>query len=313
MNVGIIGGAGFLGKNLARMLCRQNKCRVSVADTALSYWESMSIPEAETIPFFEQPFGINSNYKPFLSNQDVIFHLASTSFPAISNVNIREEIEENVIGSIRLLDACQECGVGKVIFFSSGGTVYGKSEPCPLSETAQTNPITAYGVQKLTTEKLLYLYSKIYGLKVKIVRLANPFGPYQRPNGKLGAATTFIYKALCGEEINVYGDGSVVRDYIYVEDALNAALKIAWDDSDMEHIYNIGSGRGTSLNALLKLIQSTLNIPLHVSYFPGRDVDVPANYLDISRYENRYGSLVTVSMEEGIRKTAQYLKENCIS
>lgn len=309
MNIGIIGGASFLGKNLARMLCCQKNCKVTIADTNISYWKTMPIPEAETIPFFEQPFGANKDYEPFLLNQDIIFHLASTSFPAISNVDIKEEIEENVIGTIQLLDTCLKCGVREVIFFSSGGTVYGTLESCPLPETAQTNPITAYGVQKVTIEKLLYLYSIIYGIKIKIVRLANPFGPYQRPNGKLGAVTTFIYKALHGEEISVYGDGSVIRDYIYVEDALKAVLKIVENENDRENTYNIGSGCGTSIKDLLTLIQNTLNIPLRVSFLQGRTIDAPTNYLDISRYENRYGPLVTVDLKEGIHKTARYLQK----
>lgn len=106
------------------------------------------------------------------------------------------------------------------------GQVYGKEVDCPLKEKTATNPISSYGVQKVTIEKLLYLYRYMYGLDYRIIRLANPYGPYQRPNGVLGAVTTFTYKALKGDKIVVYGDGSVVRDFIYIDDAIRAIMKI---------------------------------------------------------------------------------------
>ena len=130
------------------------------------------------------------------------------------------------IGKKLSLYVCIRCGVKKVVFVSSGGTVYGKEVDCPLKEKTATNPISSYGVQKITIEKLLYLYRYMYGLDYRIIRLANPYGPYQRPNGVLGAVTTFTYKALKGDEITVYGDGSVVRDFIYIDDAIRAIMKI---------------------------------------------------------------------------------------
>ena len=119
----------------------------------------------------------------------------------------------------------------KIIFISSGGTIYGEGK-CPLSEEAPTNPITTYGIQKLTIEKIIYLYSYIHGIDYRIVRMANPYGPYQRPNGKLGAVTTFTYKALKNEMIEIYGDGTNVRDYIYIDDAIAAIINVAMKDTN---------------------------------------------------------------------------------
>lgn len=313
MNIAIVGGAGFLGKNLAQMLYQQQNNKITVVDANVSFWKYMSVPECENIQFCSQAFGSDSDYKVLLKEKDIVYHLASTSFPAISNLNIKKEIEENILGTIRLLEDCITCGVKKVVFFSSGGTVYGKNGQCPLAENAATDPITAYGVQKLTIEKLLSLYRRIYGLQFKVVRLANPFGPYQRPNGKLGVITTFIYRALNGEEITVYGDGSVVRDYIYVDDAIRAVIRIANDENSAQDIYNVGSGYGTSVQELLTLIQNTLQIQLRVSYQQARAIDVPINYLDVSRYEDEYGPLIQVGLAEGIQKTALYLQRNGIS
>ena len=138
-------------------------------------------------------------------------------------------------------------------------------------------------------------------------RIRETYGPYQRPNGKLGALTTFTYKALHQETLHVYGDGSVVRDYIYIDDAIDAMLKIAFG-SPQYHIYNIGSGTGTSLNDLIDHLRSVLDIRIDVNYEKKRSVDLPANYLDITRYETEFGTLVHTPIDDGIRRTADFLK-----
>ena len=241
-------------------------------------------------------------------SRDIVYHLFSTTVPTTSNQAISEELKANVILSANLFEACVHQQVQKVVFLSSGGTVYGKEAKCPLGENTPTNPITSYGVQKVTIEKLLYLYHYMHGLDYRIIRLANPYGPYQRPNGVLGAITTFTYKALKGEEIQVYGDGSVMRDFIFIDDAVRGILKIV-DGNDCHHTFNLGCGYGTSIKCVLETIERTLNIPMKVTYTEARRVDVPVNYLDIKRFETAFGALDPQSLEEGIRKTAQFMKE----
>lgn len=193
-----------------------------------------------------------------------------------------------------------------MVFISSGGTVYGKAMDCPLKEETPTKPISSYGIQKLTIENLLYLYWYMYGLDYRIIRLANPYGPYQRPNGVLGAVTTFTYKALKKEKITVYGDGSVIRDFIYIDDAVKAILNIV--NGEKKHrIFNLGCGYGISINEVLECIGKVLNIKIDVEHTSTRKVDVPINYLDISRYEKAYGKLNPINLEEGIEKTANFM------
>ena len=184
--------------------------------------------------------------------------------------------------------------------------MYGKENKCPLREKTPTNPISSYGVQKVTIEKLLYLYRYLHGLDYRIIRLANPYGPYQRPNGMLGAVTTFTYKALKDEEIIVYGDGSVVRDYIFIDDAIRAIIKIA-DGENRHRTFNLGCGYGVSIKELITAIQNVLGKELKINYQSGRKVDVPVNYLDITRYEKYFGSLNPISLEKGIRLTADFM------
>ena len=149
----------------------------------------------------------------------------------------------------------------------------------------------------------------MYGLDYRIIRLANPYGPYQRPDGVLGAVTTFTYKVLRGEEIIVYGDGSVVRDFIYIDDAIRAILNIV-DGTSGKHTFNLGCGYGTSIKQVLDTIQEILGLDMKTVYKEGRKVDVPVNYLDISKYEKYYGKLNPLSLKDGIRKTADFMKEN---
>lgn len=172
-----------------------------------------------------------------------------------------------------------------------------------------TYPISSYGVQKLAIEKLLYLYRYQKDLDYRIIRLANPYGPYQRPNGKLGVVTTFVYKALTSGRLEVYGDGTVVRDFIYIEDAIRGILKIVNGENDIR-VFNLGSGKGTSVNQVIEAIRTTIRSDLAVEYIAGRTTDVPVNYLDISRYEGIYGKLNPLSLEDGIKKTAEFMKQN---
>lgn len=251
---------------------------------------------------------MDTDYESLVKGHDVVYHLVSTTVPTTSNQAIAEELKGNVVLSANLFEACVHQDVKKIVFLSSGGTVYGKKDECPLNEKTPTNPITSYGIQKVTIENLLYLYNYVYGLDYRIIRLANPYGPYQRPNGILGAVTTFVYKALKGEEINVYGDGSVVRDFIYIDDAVRGIQKIV-NGTYHHHTFNLGCGYGTSIKQVLEIIQEVLDIEINVRYEEARKVDVPVNYLDIKRFETAYGALNPISLKEGIKKTAKFMKE----
>lgn len=306
MNILILGAGGFIGTNLAIMLAKNNNNNITLVDKKYEYLNNVTGMQLKNISVIESSFDKNMKYH-ILDNQDVVYHLVSTNVPATSNQHISQDIESNVLFSSKLFDACVKYCVKKVVFISSGGTVYGKEASCPLSEEASTNPISSYGVQKITIEKLLYLYNYMYGLDYRIIRLSNPYGPYQRPNGILGVVTNFIYKALKKEKIEVYGDGNVIRDFIYIDDAVKAIINIANGESEYR-LYNLGCGYGTTVNSVLDEIKNTLHIDLNVSYKQGRAVDVPVNYLDIGRYEKVFGSLKPISLSEGIMKTAEYMK-----
>ena len=308
MNKLILGAAGFIGTNLAIKIAQDNNDKITLVDKKKDYFNNINKYNYNNIIIKESSLDINMDFK-ILENQDIVYHLVSSNVPTTSNKHITNDIQSNVIFSSNLLEACVKYKVKKVIFISSGGTVYGKESDCPLSENTPTNPISSYGIQKVTIEKLLYLYNYMYGLDYRIIRLANPYGPYQRPNGVLGAVTTFTYRALKGEEIQVYGDGTVIRDFIYIDDAIRAITKIESGECEYK-TFNLGCGYGTSINDVLNIIKHSLNANIIVRYESGRKVDVPVNYLDISRYEKYYGKLNPISLEEGIVKTAEFMKKN---
>lgn len=306
----VLGAAGFIGTNLAIKLAEDENNWITLVDKKIEYFTNInkySFPNVKIkAATFDDPVDFS-----YLEGQDVVYHLVSTNVPTTSNQYISRDIETNVLFSSNLFNACVKYNVKKVVFLSSGGTVYGKEAKCPLPENTPTNPISSYGLQKITIEKLLYLYNYMYGLDYRIIRLANPYGPYQRPNGVLGAVTTFTYKALKGEEIQVYGDGSVVRDFIYIKDAVRGILNIV-NGENKHHTFNLGCGYGTSIKDVLNTIEEVLDIKLSVVYTQGRAVDVPVNYLDITRYEKYYGSLNPIPLNEGIKKTAEFMESELL-
>ena len=167
------------------------------------------------------------------------------------------DIETNLLGTVRLLNQVVKAKVGKVVFLSSGGTVYGPPQEVPIVETHQTNPICSYGITKLAIEKYLDLFFQLHGIDYTVLRLSNPFGERQRIQSSQGAVAVFLGKALRKEKIEIWGDGFVVRDYLHVSDVVSAMIaSIDYQGSD--RVFNIGSGSGVSLNEVVDGISQVL-------------------------------------------------------
>ncbi len=309
MNIILLGAAGFIGTNLTLALAKNPDHQITVVSRRRASFADVESRHFPNVRFIECDLVEGPDFTHLLEGMDIVYHLLSTTVPSTSNRQIAQELNANVVLSAKLFEACAVQGVKKVVFFSSGGTVYGKADTCPLAEDTPTAPITSYGIQKLTIEKLLYLYHHMYGFDYRIIRLANPYGPYQRPNGVLGAVTTFTYKALLHEPIIVYGDGSVVRDFIYIDDAVRGILSIVNGESPFR-TFNLGSGHGSSIREVLDTISRVLDTEPEIIWKDARSVDVPVNYLDISRYESSFGALDPLPLDLGIHKTADFLKRH---
>ncbi len=308
MRILILGAAGFIGKNLIIHLLKQEENELLLFDREQVDYGSIVRDDEDRISYFYGDFNAEYDFNTLTRDVDVVYHLVSTSNPSTSK-SVFDDMRGNVLPTINLLDACTHNKVKKVVFLSSGGTVYGVVKNVPISEMHERNPICPYGIQKLTIEKIIEYYGYQFGLDYRIIRLANPYGPYQNPMGGLGAVTTFIYKMLTKQTIEVYGDGEVVRDYIYIEDAINGILKIV-EGNTTEKIFNLGGGRGYSINEIITVLNGISKNKMDVAYKSGRNVDVPVNVLDTSRFERYYGKSGKFSLQEGISRTIEFIKNN---
>jgi UDP-glucose 4-epimerase len=307
-NILLIGAGGFIGTNLSLFLLSNTDSKVYLVDSNISFFSQKIINDSRAKIVISQ-FNQQSDFDLLTKNMDYVIHLASTNIPATKNGSMDEEINSNVRPTISLLDACVKNKIKKVLFVSSGGAVYGKNVQCPIPETSLTDPISPYGLQKLIIEKLLYLYHHLYGLNYIVTRLANPYGPYQRPNSGLGMLTTLVYKSLNKESINLYGDGSVKRDFIYIYDAVEAISNLLLSDVNNE-IFNIGSGQGTSIKDLIGIVEKEMNYHFTINRFPSRINDVPENYLDIQKYSHLFPGHSLIPLHIGINKTRQFFTDN---
>lgn len=306
MNYLVIGAAGFLGTNLSIKLAEDDKNIVRIVDKDINYFSSVLIGK-KNVEVYLSCLDKYSDYINLLSNQDVVFHLVSTTVPSTSNKIVSEEILENTAITLKILEACILNRVKKIVFLSSGGTVYGSPSIIPVAEDTVQNPICSYGTHKLISEKIIQLYGNISELDYKIVRLSNPYGPYQRPTGKQGVIASFIYNALRNEDIYVYGDGTTIRDYIYIDDAIDGIISITNSDSEYS-IVNLGTGIGTSLNEIIVNIENVLGKKLRVVHLANRSVDVPVSVLDTERYSKIEPDHHMMNIRDGIKKTVVYYK-----
>lgn len=302
----ILGGGGFLGSHLTDALLAAGHA-VRVFDRANLVRYRMFRSD-EPLEWVEGDFTNRTEVAQAVSGCDIVFHLISTTLPRSSNENPVFDVESNVIGTLHLLEAIRQHKAKKIVFVSSGGTVYGVPRTVPIRESHSTEPICSYGIGKLAIEKYLHLSHVLHGIDYCVLRLANPFGERQRLNTAQGAVAVFLHKALRGETIEIWGDGSVVRDYFHVSDAVSALMKAMSNLGD-DRVFNIGSGAGKSLNDILAAIESLLGAPVKKTYLPGRAFDVPSNVLDISKAAELLHWRPQVAFADGLARTAEWIRQ----
>ncbi len=296
----VMGGAGFLGRHVVCQLASQD-INVVVADrnalpTAVTdqYRVDSRIVDLINAPVDE--------LRALIEGYDVLHHYVWTSLPASANAAPVTDLVDNVGFTLRLLDAARDSGA-RIIFCSSGGTVYGRATHFPIPEDADLNPLTAYGVSKVAAEKYCGYYRAVHGCDAVVARLANPYGAGQPKSRMQGVVSRSAHLYLDREQIEVWGDGSVVRDYLYVWDAAEALCAIALAErvtNDSLPIFNVGGGVGSSVNDVIAALRRQGDEPLRVVYRDQRNFDVKTNILDLSRAHDVLGWGPQTSLEEGV-------------
>ena len=290
----ILGGTGFLGKNLIRGLLKENHEVVVYAKDFYKLHELNGIFKKIRVvcgDFFHE-----TDFESILEGITCVFFLVSATGP--SNKDLKLDFMQNVMPSFALFDCCAKKNI-RLFFFSSGGTVYGEPQYLPINESHPTNPICAYGMSKMVIEKILEYYHAMYGLDYRILRISNPYGPGQDPNRRQGVIAVFLAHVLTGKKIEIWGNGETVRDYLFVDDLIEACVKFLSYEGN-ECVFNIGSGKGISLNEILNAIHTLTQKEIHVIYKEKRLQDVKTNVLDISKIKREMNWHPLTDLHEGI-------------
>ena len=290
----VLGGNGFIGTHLVRAL-KLAGVRPRVLDRA----GSLRGEEQSGVEYLFGDFSDPSIVAEALIDVDVVAHLVSTTVPGSASADPISDISGNLIGSVKFLEQMRLSGVRRIVYLSSGGTVYGNTDEESLREESATNPISSYGAVKLAVEKYLGVYGRQYGVRATILRVSNPYGPNSRHIGLQGVIPTFFSRLIEKQPIRIWGTGENIRDYIYISDLSNAILKAI--EQDKPGIYNVGSGTGISIKEIIDIVSEVSAIRPEIEFLPDRPFDVKRVVLDVSKFSRTFDWAPTIELREGCR------------
>ena len=299
----ILDGAGFLGRHIGR----------AMAEEGASVWSvDRVLPDPRVAPWLTGEVKADcfelETWWDSVGGADLIVHLASSTVPATASEDPIKDVETNLVGTLKLLrDLRRKEARPRLLFASSGGAVYGRPQSVPLSESHPTMPMGAYGATKLAVEHHLRIEETQYGLPTRTLRLSNPYGEWQQPFGVQGVIAVFAHRALRGLPVDVWGDGSVVRDFIYAAD-IGRAFVAAMQHEGEARVFNVGGGSGHSVNDIVHTLERLLGHAVERRVHPSRPFDPPVNVLDIHRARAELCWEPQMAFEEGVARSVAWLR-----
>lgn len=300
----VTGASGFLGRALVKALLERGETVVAIGRRSSPFaphpglvWKQIDLLDRA------------APWREVLSGVDTIYHLSWSTIPAEANVAPAADAQNNIVGSVRLIENIAPQSPVRFVFASSGGAIYGPLVQEKASEDHPLTPLSAYGVSKRAVESYLDYFAAFSSIRPVSLRIGNLFGPGQDTARLFGAITHFTHNALSGKPIVLFGDGSNVKDYVYIDDVVDALILAAQTDGT-SRVLNIGSGEGHSLNDIIAVIERYLQRPIVVERRPARPFDPPVCVLDPSCARHELGWSARVSFEEGIGRTLKSLAES---
>lgn len=303
MKILVTGGAGFIGSHLVEALI-ENGHTVGVLDNLSAGRLSHLHPDARFYEGDIKDHDFDKSFGRFAPN--IVFHLAAQVDVQTSLKRPAFDADVNITGTLRVLEACKEYGLAKLVYASSAA-VYGYPEFLPVSEEHRIQPLSFYGISKHTPEHYIRTFSELYGLDYTVLRYANVYGERQDAHGEGGVVSIFTNRLLKGETPVIYGDGEQTRDFIYVKDVV--AANLAALQRGGKGIYNVSGNRRTSVNALLRLMCDISGTPFAPEYRDARTGDIVHSCLDNARAKRDLDWEPMVSLVDGLKATIDYVRD----
>lgn len=304
MTICVFGGSGFLGRNLVETLLDQGEV-VRLLDRTIP----KDFVDRRNLKFHHCDIRDSNSYRHHIAECDVLCLFVATSIPGTYDQNPISEIENDVVHYGRLLETIRNFKLSRIIYLSSGGAVYGPAPPVPLVESHPTRPTSSYGVGKLCIELLIERYRPLSNWSYTILRPSNPVGIGQNKTvSRHGMVATVLYKLKTGRPVQVWGDGSVVRDYFDASDLTKAIIATMTSQKAANQVFNVGSGIGRSAMDIIRLCEDITGKSVKIDMLPGRPYDVPYNVLNITKIHGAVGWKPKITLEETIQNIWNAIK-----